>query len=261
MFASKDRAARGLGKNALLTSLALGCAAVFIAWIVATNRENLRLLEIKMLSIVGKQAEIRSFELRDLPPRSTYRESVFAWISRYRPLILAESARRRVDPRAIAGVIAYEAIENPLPAQLAGVVRFSGPGKVHYKQFHTFEGNPVARQVERLGYLPRLTILERQAALRKPEGAIRYIAAIMDAFADVATKNDQAIRCRPDLLVTFFNGWDIDEATQFLSSHRGRRLRPSVVGLWVNSNAAPLTGALQLPGAWSCAFAGLRRGA
>jgi hypothetical protein len=222
----------------IAVTLILGC-------LVGFNHERLRLTEIHIASDIGKTAGVHSFELRDLPARTTYSESVYAWIAKYRNPITAEGQRWRVDPIAIAGVVAYEAIENPIPPQLQGWVRFSGPGKVHYKEFHTAEGDPVARQVETRGYLPRRTAVQRERFLRTPEGAFIYIAAIMNAFAVIASSHHHAIRCRPALLATFFNAWDLPGAEQFLASHQQRPLRASVVGIWITRNRTALSHALQ----------------
>ena len=60
-------------------------------------------------------------------------------------------------------------------------LRGVGPGKVH-------SDASIVRQIEDLGYLPKITEFERQAALQTPQGAVAYIAAIMRGLADVAAK-------------------------------------------------------------------------
>jgi hypothetical protein len=75
---------------------------------------------------------------------------------------------------------------------------------VHYRSNAVFgEGNPVAKQVEVAGYLPRRSTAERREVLRRPDIAIDYIGAIMRAYADVGARHGfDDLRYRDDLILT-----------------------------------------------------------
>jgi hypothetical protein len=157
-----------------------------------------------------------SFELRSAwslpsasePPSWLGRaeQRVFNWLAVHRNSIVAAEWRWHIDRRAIAGAIAWEALQNInyfTPA-LIGCGRSSGPGKVHYRANRLFgEGDPVARQIEVAGYLPRRSMVDRKRHLREPAGAIEYIGATMCAYADIGSDcGFEDLRCRNDLILT-----------------------------------------------------------
>ena len=92
-----------------------------------------------------------------------------------------------------------------------GIARFSGPGKVHYKELRpdqvprdrlldpaAHEGNTVAREVELLGKLPPRTMEERRKVVATTDGALLYIGTIMRAFSDAAAlEGTTSIAIRP----------------------------------------------------------------
>lgn len=152
-----------------------------------------------------------SVELRNAPGGDTPEERVAGWLAQHKRLIVQAESTWRVDRRAIAGAIAWEALENVWGGIYVGA-RFSGPGKVHYREHHLSEGDPVAKQVEDRGMLPKQTSDKRRDVLASPAGSIRYIGAIMRAFADEARTAGYHIYSDPALLATFFNAWKLDEA-------------------------------------------------
>src|SRR5262245_30224976 len=114
-----------------------------------------------------------SFELSDAPrlcipvPLGGVSEDearVAAWIWQYRQDIIDAEARFRVDRRAIAGAIAWEALENVLGRSL----RAEGPGKIHVFA-HVLQGlfssgdgtDTLPKLVEDDGYLPQGSIGQR----------------------------------------------------------------------------------------------------
>lgn len=155
-----------------------------------------------------------SFELLDawtLPPPSNpptglspEETHVLSWLQTHQPDIVAAEGDWHVDRRALAGAIAWEALVNVHSSPIDGAGRAIGPGKVHYSTEITWgEGNPVAKQVEDRGYLPQVTMAARRQLLRSPAGAIRYIGAIMCAFADIASQYGFTnTRCDPRLILT-----------------------------------------------------------
>lgn len=119
-------------------------------------------------------------------------DAVLSWIEAHRDLIDQEAARQGISPKAIAAVIAWEALNNvqpPFPVTPGTKVhgyrisqRWTGPGKVH------FIDSRLVEQVEARGYLPRVSEAQRGAILSTDEGSIRYIAAIMRGIADATDR-------------------------------------------------------------------------
>lgn len=160
-----------------------------------------------------------SVELSGVPSVGSKDARVATWLSANRSVIVAAERRFSVDRRAIAGLIAYEAIANVHISQYGGLVRWSGPGKVHYKENRITEGDPVAKQIEDLGFLPRRSLLQRRMALAQPKWAALYIAAIMRALSDTVRRGDKRnIRCNPGALVTLASAWDIISARRYFST-------------------------------------------
>jgi hypothetical protein len=146
---------------------------------------------------------------------------VLAWLRHYRGRIVAAESEFRVDRRAIAGAIAWEMLKN-----VAGFgVRAVGPGKIHlynsaagtvmqkmglsWTWSWSATGDPfakvVAEEVEARGYLPAQSFASRKAMLATPEGAIRYVAAIMAAAAEIAVRcGFEDIRSNPVVLTNIF---------------------------------------------------------
>lgn len=201
-----------------------------------------------------------SWELSDAPPGNTAARRTFLWIRKNRHAIGAAARKRHVDARAIAGVVAYEALEDVQPPQIIPLARYSGPGKVHYRNYHFSEGDPVAKQVEEWGYLPRHTMLQRKAILATDAGAIEYIAAIMGAYADVARSSGREIACDPAILITFYSAWSLPDERHFLRRHKGRLLRPNDVGIWVHRATGQFLGAALGRDAFSPCDSHLRQG-
>ncbi len=114
-----------------------------------------------------------SYELADAPISSDPKVRVERWLRSHRPEIEAAETRFKVDRRAIAGAIAWEAIENVRGAWTPSSV---GTGKVDiYKDLakgNFFDEDTVAKQVEDTGYLPKQDLEGRKNALRTSSGAI-----------------------------------------------------------------------------------------
>jgi hypothetical protein len=146
--------------------------------------------------------------------------AVFLWLQDQADEIVRAEQFYRVDRRAIAGAIAWEALMNPpsLLRRLFGRAPLVA-GKPHVREHYLpIEGEPVAKQVEEAGYLPRQTLAGRKRAVATPAGAIKYIAGIMAAFADATatTRYYTAAsryglrrrdpRCDPSLLTYVYQG-------------------------------------------------------
>ena len=182
-----------------------------------------------------------SYELWNAPCAPTVTERVDLWLIARRPLFIAAERRFHVDRRAIAGVIAYEALDDIHPSSLFGLTRSDGPGKVHYKEGYLTEGLPAAKQVELMGLLPRQTLSTRKRLLSSDEGAITYIAAIMSALAKEASDHGYDLRCNPKILATLYAGWAPISASQLFDVRRyPDPLRLNASGSWVAGHLGTL---------------------
>jgi hypothetical protein len=161
-----------------------------------------------------------SYELADawlLPPPANpppgltkAQGQVLSWLQAHRNDFVATEGKFRIDRLAIAGAIAWEALENVRSRPVDGIGRAIGPGKVHYSTERTWgEGNPLAKQVEAAGYLPRVPMETRRNLLRTVSGSLAYIGACMAALADIAANHSFNIRCNPTILCNCYQGNDL----------------------------------------------------
>ena len=167
---------------------------------------------------------------------------VLSWLRGHQGLIIAAEKRWRVDRRAIAAAIAWEALVNVRTASIRAV----GPAKVHTNA-------DVVREVEAAGYLPRQTASARRELLKTPAGAIMYVGAIMNAKAQIAEAlGFPSIRNRVDILTNEFQGRSLQEWTDHLlekkdtvfvgentmSSWAAQHIRYIELGVGTSDNAA-----------------------
>jgi hypothetical protein len=75
-----------------------------------------------------------SYELADAPCARTASLRVYRWLQMQRPELRQAEARFRVDRRAIAGAIAYEALDNIFLSPVFGLTRSAGPGRYIIKR-------------------------------------------------------------------------------------------------------------------------------
>ena len=154
---------------------------------------------------------------------------VLSWLQVHSSEIAEAERKWKIDRRAIAAAIAWEALVNVWPASIRAV----GPGKVHY-------ASSVVRQVEDKGYLPKRSEEERRTLLKTPSGAIEYIGAIMAALADVAASFGHNIRCNVPILTNQYVGSDLEQWRARLASREaGTPLQPgNPMGIWSRENLA-----------------------
>lgn len=164
--------------------------------IAAGNAASARPLNVAQPGCISAELEGGS------PMADTALDRVTLWLRRNRDVIVAESRRNNVPREAIAGVIAWEALQN-----VATVATYQGPGKVHP------DPNSAAEHVEIMGYVARpnpLNPSERWGRVKDTAWAVRYIAAIMGAYADLneqaRSAPDGAIRGKPEILATLYQG-------------------------------------------------------
>jgi hypothetical protein len=215
-----------------------------------------------------------SFELQNLaPPAATRGERVAEWIHSKQATINSVAQLYHVDAVAIAGAIAWEALENALPSSWRG----AGPGKIHVSDsvldtvfpLNQFvRGSGVARQAEDLyaadpnpaRRLTQLTVAQRQQLLStNPDAAIKYIGAIMGAYAaeadTVVGYNLHNGKDHVEILATLYNGAQVDgqapnaDLLNFTAKLRNKHGAPmsyvgNPMGTWVHANLAYLASAL-----------------
>lgn len=197
-----------------------------------------------------------SGELKDAPLECvpTSRVRVLAWLRGVRPQIIAAEKRFNIDRRAIAGAIAWEALEN----SHAAFPLWPGPGKVHSVGYYSgthipaIIGGPLssAESVEKMGYLKKQSFFGRIGTLKTPTGAIFYIAAIMRMGADLAENRGFIINDKPDLLTEFYQAWTPAKWSADLASKPGppRKLgAPDRMAIWVKSHLDFLEEAVGMP--------------
>jgi hypothetical protein len=206
-----------------------------------------------------------SYELKDAwklpppanpPPGLTKAEAqVLRWLQDHSSEIEGAEAKWQVDRRAIAGAIAWEALRNVPTINVQPplhIGRASGPGKVHYSDNRSWgEGNPLSRQVERAGYLPRVSMDQRREILATSPGAIDYIGASMSAFSDIAASSGHQINIRrlPEILTSEYNGDDLDKWQNRLNQKAvGTAFTPgNEMGIWVAGHLTYLEAAVGTP--------------
>lgn len=172
---------------------------------------------------------------------------VMGWLRQYAADIALQEEKRGVDRRAIAGAIAWEALENVewsiRPSRAAG-----GPGKVHARTVYMgAETRPAfPEEVEQLGLVPKETYEDRVKLLKTPGGSIAYIGAIMQALAMGADAAGFDIWHRPDVLCFAYNSSYVDTWAARMKEKRQRGettfdLGPNLMASWVASHMEYLT--------------------
>ena len=199
----------------------------------------------------GQPSATLSWELGDAPPGATPEIRTAGWLRKNQAVLAEVERKRHISRLVIAGVIAYEALDHVHLEAVRPIARYSGPGKVHYREYHISEGLPVSKEVELLGYLPNRTQEQRRAILATDRGAIEYIGAIMSAYNAAAESNGVFIRCQPDLLATFYSAWTLRESTAFFKKHP-KRMRPNLVGTWIDAHRRYLEDAAGKTGDVDC---------
>lgn len=193
-----------------------------------------------------------SYELADAPISSDPKVRVERWLRNHQSDIEAAETKFQVDRRAIAGAIAWEAIENIRSSWTPSSV---GPGKVHvYKDLakgEFFNEDTVAKQVEDKGYLPKQNLEGRKAVLGTSSGAITYIAAIMKGGADIAyDEGGFEIALNPEVLTWYYNSKDLPGWRAVIKAKpRGSVFDTSQnnMSVWVKANLALLETAVGKP--------------
>lgn len=164
---------------------------------------------------------------------------VESWLRLRQNLIIGAEEKWSVDRRAIAGAIAWEALQNVCGSHFWS--RATGPGKFHYK-LQLWESGPLlAREVEEAGYLSLRSESDRKAVLSTDAGAIEYIAAAMRALADIVAARrypPQDTYWNPVNLANWYQG---ETLTKLKARYEKRSYPDSLVpgntmALWLQAN-------------------------
>lgn len=248
MRATSERCATLLRRVGLI--LLVLAAALLVSFPLYRSSE---LTVSRVLHVVRQFRASISIELADAPPGPTPKSRVFKWLRIHAPDINRAADRFKVDRRAIAAVIAYEALEDVSSSRF-WMPSSVGPGKVHYRDVY-IEGRsyfsstnpPLSQIVETLGLLPTKSISQRKQILATAAGSALYIAAIFSVFQDIAARRGQHIQCRPDLLATMYTAWTFSGIERELTTLRGQKLVDNIAGLWVHRNLRYFDSAVGLP--------------
>jgi hypothetical protein len=201
---------------------------------------------IKHALLKGSKYRYGSFELTGPePPSKLPRDAVAFWLGLHQQEIVAAETKWRVSRIAIAGIIAWEALQNPQP-RLRG--KSVGPGKIHLEADKGHYSWPEV--VEGTGRVKELPPIMRKYVLARPEVSIDYIGAILDFEASVAEAKGWNIRNNPEILSqAYHNSWP-DEWIRFIERKPQTEpfeIIPGEMGQWILENEAYLRKAIGGP--------------
>lgn len=189
----------------------------------------------KDLSVWAKDMPYPSFELNDdqPPPNREPRAAVAYWL-RNHSLEIAQAERHfNVSRIAIAGAIAWEALNNPQVASLKAV----GAGKMH------LQADPGditwAEAVENAGKMPKLTPEQRREKLRDSRIAIFYIAAAFDLMCEDAEKRGFYLRSSTDVLGFLYHAKSPGKWAKLISTkplNESWLIPSGGMGEWIGTN-------------------------
>ena len=180
---------------------------------------------------------------------------VLAWLDTNKKAILDAETTYRIDRRAIAAAIAWEAMKNVM----RGSPRSAGPGKMHtysnaWSALLPFlpKGAAIPQQIEDLGLVPKPADDEaREATLRMPQGSITYIAAGMRAAADIALQSGYDISHELGALTSFYQGHDLPSWRTHMEKKKKRGEKAFVaadpMAVWTLANVSYLESVLGRP--------------
>ncbi len=183
-----------------------------------------------------------SFELIEpLPSTRVPRDAVAFWLKSHQGEIVGAERKFSVSRVAIAGVIAWEALQNP---QILSI-KSSGPGKMHLQGKDGTLSWPEA--VELPGKMPALAKAKRERELARPKIAILYIGATLDLIAEAAERKGWNIRNSPSLLGHVYHSKGLIEWPLLVDKKpltAAFLISPGGMGQWIEANKAYLEDAV-----------------
>jgi hypothetical protein len=169
-------------------------------------------------------------------------------ISDWREEIKVLASLYNISADAIAGVILWDGAEDPYRRWLLRL----GPGRVHPCEVGRKSDAKRAEEAELAPFTPRGPV-SRLRILRRPEGALLYIAAILAYHAEnYETIAGVDIRRDPAILCTLYQGGASDLRAARLARRRARDpgALPIVgdeMGPWVEAHRGFIRGLLERP--------------
>jgi hypothetical protein len=169
-------------------------------------------------------------------------------ISEQRDQIHTVARLHKISPDAIAGAILWDALENPYRRPWLRL----GPGKVHPFELGRKSDAERAEEAGLVQFTPR-GAWRRLRVLRRPEGAIAYIAAILAYHAaNYETIAGVDIRADPAVLCTLYQGGASETRAARLARRRARNPRAmpraaEEMGPWVHEQRAFIGALLAQP--------------
>jgi hypothetical protein len=256
----RDQASSGQGVSAILDLAvkAKGALAFRAAAQLKVLADEGLSFELELGSSPKPAPSYRSTMRTQLPGGATLSKRelrVLAWLRDNKAAILEVERAFRVDRRAIAAVIAWEAMHNVMRAGLRGV----GPGKMHtydskWAGVIPFlpKGDAIPQQVENRGLVPKpKSDDERRVRMTTLIGAMAYIAAGMRAAIDMAAANGFDIAHDLAALTSFYQGHDLPSWERHIKSKKARGetrfVAADPIAVWVTSHVAYLESVLGPP--------------
>jgi hypothetical protein len=167
------------------------------------------------------------------PPNLAPREAVAFWLRMHSVEIEKAERRWHVSRVAIAGVIAWEALENAQALSMKAV----GPGKMHLVPEKSDVSWPDF--IESTGRMPRLSRKQQEEKLSESSVAIDYIGALMDIVSEDAAKGGWDIRGNAAILGQIYHSyaplqWKKHIASKAVGSVW--EVVPGTMGVWIPAN-------------------------
>lgn len=181
---------------------------------------------------------------------------VLAWLRDNKTIILDAEKSFGVDRRAIAAVIAWEAMKNIMRGGLRGV----GPGKMHVYSSKWAgvlpflpKGHALPQQVEAAGLVPKPNSDEdRERLMTSVAGSVTYIAAAMKGARDIAKKYGYEISHEVTALTSFYQGHDLPSWEEHMKKKKESGAKSFVaadpIAVWAQGHMAYLESILGKPG-------------
>jgi hypothetical protein len=167
------------------------------------------------------------------PPKLDSREAVAFWLRMHSVEIENAERRWHVSRVAIAGAIAWEALNNPQAASWKAV----GPGKMHLVAVKGDVSWPDF--IESTGRMPRLSRKQQEEKIRESSVAIDYIGALMDIASEDAAKGGWNIRGDAAILGQIYHAFAPLQWKKHIASKPAGspwEVVPGTMGVWIPAN-------------------------
>lgn len=176
------------------------------------------------------------------------------WLRFYRKQIRTHAIKFKIDRRAVAGVIAWEAMFNVMRSS----PRSAGPGKMHLYDnalggFGFEREDALPDELEARGYVSKKTEAQQERWLATVRGSLEYISAGFRAAADITQRELKIdISYRPKVLVAFYHSFLLKDWEARMRKKRTEGdatfAIKSKMALWVDANLDFLESAVGRPG-------------